>query len=133
MLIIGIAIITIIAIVFINVTRKDKLETVTDIFDTSDDIAIISSKLNDYIKSNRYTKGKHYLMFYIIRSLTNKKRITLIRAMRQNFIKNDITVTMDIIVDEVANIEDDITTYRSDLNSKLFKILLLDNGIESIV
>ena len=132
MLIIGIAIIAIL-IVFINVTRKDKLETVTNIFDTSDDIAIISSKLNDYIKNNNYTKGKHYLMFYIIRSLTNKKRITLIRAMRSNFIKNDITVTMDIIVDEVANIEDDITTYHSDLNSKLFKILLLDNGIESIV
>ena len=134
MMFVGIAIIAIvIAIVFAGATRKEKLETVTDIFDTSDDVAVISSKLNGYIKSNCYTKGKHFLMFSIIRSLTNKKRIELARAMRQNFIKNDITLTMDIIVDEVANIEDNITTYRSDLNSKLFKILQLDNGVESIV
>jgi hypothetical protein len=133
MLIIGIVIIAIL-IVFISATRKDKLETITDIFDTSDDIVVISSKLNDYIKSNSYTKGKHFLMFSIIRSLTNKKRIALITAMRSNFIKNDITViTMDIISDEVANIEDDIITYRTDLNSKLFKILQLDNGVENIV
>jgi hypothetical protein len=133
MLIIGIVIIAIL-IVFISATRKDKLETITDIFDTSDDIVVISSKLNDYIKSNSYTKGKHFLMFSIIRSLTNKKRIALIRAMRSNFIKNDITIiTMDIISDEVANIEDDIITYRTDLNSKLFKILQLDNGVENIV
>ena len=133
MLIIGIVIIAIL-IVFISATRKDKLETITDIFDTSDDIVVISSKLNDYIKSNSYTKGKHFLMFSIIRSLTNKKRIALIRAMRSNFIKNDITIiTMDIISDEVANIEDDIITYRTDLNSKLFKILQLDNDVENIV
>ena len=133
MLIIGIVIIAIL-IVFISATRKDKLETITDIFDTSDDIVVISSKLNNYIKSNSYTKGKHFLMFSIIRSLTNKKRIALIRAMRSNFIKNDITIiTMNIISDEVANIEDDIITYRTDLNSKLFKILQLDNGVENIV
>ncbi len=132
-MIMGIAIIAIIVIVYIRATRKDKLETVTDIFDTSDDIAVISSKLNDYIKSNCYTNGKHFLMFSIIHSLINKKRIEQIKAMRRNFINNDITITMDIIADEVANIEDDIITYRSDLNSKLFKILQLDNGIECIV
>jgi hypothetical protein len=72
-------------------------------------------------------------MFSIIHSLINKKRIEQIKAMRINFINNDITITMDIIADEVANIEDDMITYRSDLNSKLFKILQLDNGIECIV
>ena len=136
MMFIGIAIIAIIAIiviVYIRATRKDKFETVIDIFDTSDDIAFISSKLNDYIKSNCYAKGKHFLMFSIIRSLTSKKRIEQIKAMRRNFINNDITLTMDIIADEVANIEDNIITYRSDLNSKLFKILQLDNSIENIV
>ena len=132
-MILGIAIIAIIVIVYIRATRKDKLETVTDIFDTSDDIAVISSKLNDYIKSNCYANGKHFLMFSIIHSLINKKRIEQIKAMRINFINNDITITMDIIADEVANIEDDMITYRSDLNSKLFKILQLDNGIECIV
>jgi hypothetical protein len=133
MMILGIAIIAIIVIVYIHATRKDKLETVIDIFDTSDDITFISSKLNDYIKSNCYAKGKHFLMFYIIRSLINKKRIAQMRAMRRNFINNDIILTMDIIADEVANIEDNIITYRSDLNSKLFKIMQLDNSIENIV
>ena len=132
-MILGIAIIAIIVIVYIHATRKDKLETVIDIFDTSDDITFISSKLNDYIKSNCYAKGKHFLMFYIIRSLINKKRIAQMRAMRRNFINNDIILTMDIIADEVANIEDNIITYRSDLNSKLFKIMQLDNSIENIV
>ena len=133
MMFIGIAIIAIIVIVYIRATRKDKLETVTDIFVSSDDITVINSKLDDYIKSNCYAKGKHFLMFSIIRSLINKKRIAQMRAMRRNFINNDISLTMDIIANEVAKIEDDMITYRSDLNSKLFKILQLDNGIECIV
>ncbi len=133
MMFIGIAIIAIIVIVYIRATRKDKLETVTDIFVSSDDITVINSKLDDYIKSNCYAKGKHFLMFSIIRSLINKKRIAQMRAMRRNFINNDISLTMDIIADEVAKIEDDIITFHSDLNSKLFKILQLDNGIECIV
>lgn len=130
MMFIGIAIIV---IVYIRATRKDKLETVTDIFVSSDDITVINSKLDDYIKSNCYAKGKHFLMFSIIRSLINKKRIAQMRSMRRNFINNDISLTMDIIANEVAKIEDDIITFRSDLNSKLFKILQLDNGIECIV
>ena len=133
MMFIGIAIIAIIVIVYIRATRKDKLETVTDIFVSSDDIMVINSKLDDYIKSNCYAKGKHFLMFSIIRSLINKKRIAQMRAMRRNFINNDISLTMDIIANEVAKIEDDMITFHSDLNSKLFKILQLDNGIECIV
>ena len=134
MMILGIAILAmVIAIVFFSTTEKDELEAVIDIFDKSNDITVISSKLNDYIKNNHYTEGKHFLMFSIIRSLTTKKRIALARAMRRNFIKDDIQITMDIIVGEIADIENEITTYRSDLNSKLFQILQLDNGIEIIV
>lgn len=127
MMILGLVIIVmIILIVFISNTEKDELETVIDLFDKSNEITVISSKLNEYIANNHYTKGKHFLMFSIIRSLTNKKKLQLTIAMRQYFIKNNLQITMEII-------DNNITTYRSNLNSKLSQILHLDNSIITVV
>ena len=119
-------IVMIILIVFISNTEKDELETIIDLFDKSNEITVISSKLNEYIANNHYTKGKHYLMYSIIRSLTNKKKLQLIIAMRQYFINNNLQITMEII-------DNNITTYRSNLNSKLSQILHLDNSIITVV
>ena len=116
-------IVMIILIVFISNTEKDELETIIDLFDKSNEITVISSKLNEYIANNHYTKGKHYLMFSIIRSLTNKKRTELSMTLRQYFI-NNIQIALE---NEIANNENNIMIYRSYLNSKLSKILLLDN------
>ena len=130
MMILGLVIIVmIILIVFISNTEKDELETVIDLFDKSNEITVISSKLNEYIANNHYTKGKHFLMFSIIRSLTNKKKLQLTIAMRQYFIKNNLQITMEIIENEITN----IITYRSNLNSKLSQILHLDNSIITVV
>ena len=122
-------IVMIILIVFISNTEKDELETIIDLFDKSNEITVISSKLNEYIANNHYTKGKHFLMFSIIRSLTNKKKLQLIIAMRQYFINNNLQITMEIIENEITN----ITTYHSNLNSKLSQILHLDNSIITVV
>lgn len=119
-------IVMIILIVFISNTEKDELETVIDLFDKSNEITVISSKLNEYIANNHYTKGKHYLMYSIIRSLTNKKKLQLTIAMRQYFINNNLQITMEII-------ENNIITYHSNLNSKLSQILHLDNSIIKVV
>lgn len=119
-------IVMIILIVFISNTEKDELETIIDLFDKSNEITVISSKLNEYIANNHYTKGKHYLMYSIIRSLTNKKKLQLTIAMRQYFINNNLQITMEII-------ENNIITYRSNLNSKLSQILHLDNSIITVV
>ena len=130
MMILGLVIIfMIIFIVFISNTEKDELETVIDLFDKSNEITVISSKLNEYIANNHYSKGKHFLMYSIIRSLTNKKKLQLIIAMRQYFINNNLQITMEIIENEITN----ITTYRSNLNSKLSQILHLDNSIITVV
>lgn len=127
MMILGLVIIVmIILIVFISNTEKDELETIIDLFDKSNEITVISSKLNEYIANNHYTKGKHYLMYSIIRSLTNKKKLQLIIAMRQYFINNNLQITMEII-------DNNIITYRSNLNSKLSQILHLDNSIIIVV
>lgn len=127
MMILGLVIIVmIILIVFISNTEKDELETVIDLFDKSNEITVISSKLNEYIANNHYTKGKHFLMFSIIRSLTNKKKLQLTIAMRQYFINNNLQITMEII-------DNNIITYRSNLNSKLSQILHLDNSIITVV
>ena len=127
MMILGLVIIVmIILIVFISNTEKDELETIIDLFDKSNEITVISSKLNEYIANNHYTKGKHYLMYSIIRSLTNKKKLQLIIAMRQYFINNNLQITMEII-------DNNIITYRSNLNSKLSQILHLDNSIITVV
>ena len=122
-------IVMIILIVFISNTEKDELKTIIDLFDKSNEITVISSKLNEYIANNHYTKGKHYLMYSIIRSLTNKKKLQLTIAMRQYFIKNNLQITMEIIENEITN----IITYRSNLNSKLSQILHLDNSIITVV
>ena len=122
-------IVMIILIVFISNTEKDELETIIDLFDKSNEITVISSKLNEYIANNHYTKGKHFLMFSIIRSLTNKKKLQLIIAMRQYFINNNLQITMEIIENEITN----IITYHSNLNSKLSQILHLDNSIITVV
>ena len=130
MMILGLVIIVmIILIVFISNTEKDELKTIIDLFDKSNEITVISSKLNEYIANNHYTKGKHFLMFSIIRSLTNKKKLQLIIAMRQYFINNNLQITMEIIENEITN----IITYRSNLNSKLSQILHLDNSIITVV
>lgn len=130
MMILGLVIIVmIILIVFISNTEKDELKTIIDLFDKSNEITVISSKLNEYIANNHYTKGKHYLMYSIIRSLTNKKKLQLTIAMRQYFIKNNLQITMEIIENEITN----IITYRSNLNSKLSQILHLDNSIITVV
>ena len=129
-MILGLVIIVmIILIVFISNTEKDELETVIDLFDKSNEITVISSKLNEYIANNHYTKGKHFLMFSIIRSLTNKKKLQLTIAMRQYFIKNNLQITMEIIENKITN----IITYHSNLNSKLSQILHLDNSIITVV
>ena len=130
MMILGLVIIVmIILIVFISNTEKDELKTIIDLFDKSNEITVISSKLNEYIANNHYTKGKHYLMYSIIRSLTNKKKLQLTIAMRQYFINNNLQITMEIIENEITN----IITYRSNLNSKLSQILHLDNSIITVV
>ena len=130
MMILGLVIIVmIILIVFISNTEKDELKTIIDLFDKSNEITVISSKLNEYIANNHYTKGKHFLMFSIIRSLTNKKKLQLIIAMRQYFINNNLQITMEIIENEITN----IITYHSNLNSKLSQILHLDNSIITVV
>lgn len=134
MIIFGIAIIAMIVIIAYNAkTYKDELETVIDIFDKSDDITVISSKLNDYIVSNNYLKGKHFLMFSIIEILGNKKRSELTMTMRQYYINRNIQITIENIENEIANNENDILIYKSHLSSKLSKILELDNNIIMVV
>ena len=134
MIIYGIAIIAMIVIIAYNSkTYKDELETVIDIFDKSDDITVISSKLNDYIVSNNYLKGKHFLMFSIIEILSNKKRSELTMTMRQYYINRNIQITIENIENEIANNENDILIYKSHLSSKLSQILELDNNIIMVV
>ena len=134
MIIYGIAIIAMIVIIAYNSkTYKDELETVIDIFDKSNDITVISSKLNDYIVNNNYLKGKHFLMFSIIRTLVNKKKTELTMTMRQYFINRNIQISIEIIENEIANNENDIIVYKSRLNSKLSQILELDNNIIMVV
>lgn len=134
MIIFGIAIIAMIIIIAYNAkTYKEELETVIDIFDKSDDITVISSKLNDYIVSNNYLKGKHFLMFSIIEILGNKKRSELTMTMRQYYINRNIQITIENIENEIANNENDILIYKSHLSSKLSKILELDNNIIMVV
>ena len=130
MMFFGIAIIVMILIITFNCkTYKDELETLIDIFDKSNEITVISSKLNDYITMTHYSKGKHFLMFSIIRTLINKKKIELTMTMREYFIFNNIQITIEIIENEIANNENNIMIYRSYLNSKLSQILELDNNI----
>ena len=134
MIIYGIAIIAMIVIIAYNSkTYKDELETVIYIFDKSNDITVISSKLNDYIVNNNYLKGKHFLMFSIIRTLVNKKKTELTMTMRQYFINRNIQISIEIIENEIANNENDIIVYKSRLNSKLSQILELDNNIIMVV
>lgn len=134
MMILGFMIIVmIILIVFSSYTEKDELENIINLFDKSNEITVINSKLNEYITNNNYTKGKHFLMFSIIRSLTNKKKIELTIAMRQYFINNNLQITMEIIEDEITNINNNISIYHSNLNSKLSQIRHLDNSIITIV
>ena len=134
MMIFGIAIIVMIIIItFISKTDEDELETIIDIFDKSNEIEVISSKLNDYIASSHYLRGKHFLMFSIIRTLINKKRSDLTMIMRQNLINSNIQITLEIVENEIANNENNIMIYRSYLNSKLSQILQLDNNIIMVV
>ena len=116
-------IVIIIIIVFNSKTDENELETIIDIFDKSNEITVISSILNDYIANNNYTNGKHFLMFSIIRKLIYKKRTELSMTLSQYFI-NNIQIALE---NEIANNENNIMIYRSYLNSKLSKILLLDN------
>lgn len=133
-MIVGILIIVVlITIVLRNKKGGNEFELLCDLFEKSNIITIISSKLDDYIINNSYSKDKHYLIFSIIRLLTNNKRTELIIAMRQKFIDNDMPITIDIIQKEIDLINDIISIYHNNLNAKMDEVLQLNSRIDQIV
>ena len=121
-------IIFILFIVFVNATLKiTEFNKIIDIFEKSDDIININSKIDDYI-SNHLSRSKQSIMFTIINTLINRKRIKSTIDMKKRLIDNN-QITINIVDMEIETINNDIISYRNKLYKKLNAISALENKI----
>jgi hypothetical protein len=121
-------IIFILFIVFVNAKLKiTEFNKIIDMFEKSDNINNINSKIDDYIL-NHLSRSKQSIMFTIINTLINRKRIKSTIDMKNRLINNN-QITINIIEMEIKTINNDIISYRNKLYKKLNAISELENKI----
>ena len=110
----------------INIIIKLKLKIYNNknIFDLSNDILYINSKINEYIKNNKYMKDKKFLIYNIKKKLIIKKRKELSINMRYNLSGIDIIITKAIIKKELNNIDYNLKNYINHLDYKINQLNL---------
>ena len=114
--------------VFVNSkSRIAEFDKMIDIFEKSDNIIFINSKIDDYI-SNHLSRSKQSIMFTMINTLINRKRIKSMIDMRNRLI-DDNQITMEIVEMEMETINNDIISYRNKLYEKLNAISELENKV----
>lgn len=123
--------IVIIAVIIISLFISGKknakeFDELLDLFDKSNNIIMINSKIDYYISTN-YLRSKQSLIHTIINSLINKRRIDSMIKMKEMLITSNYNITMDIVENEIQIIENDISNYRTNLYMKLNAISQLEN------
>ena len=114
--------------VFVNSkSRIAEFDKMIDIFEKSDNIIFINSKIDDYI-SNHLSRSKQSIMCTMINTLINRKRIKSMIDMRNRLI-DDNQITMEIVEMEIETINNDIISYRNKLYEKLNAISELENKV----
>lgn len=114
--------------VFVNSkSRIAEFDKMIDIFEKSDNIIFINSKIDDYI-SNHLSRSKQSIMHTMINTLINRKRIKSTIDMRNRLI-DDNQITMEIVEMEMETINNDIISYRNKLYEKLNAISELENKV----
>lgn len=114
--------------VFVNSkSRIAEFDKMIDIFEKSDNIIFINSKIDDYI-SNHLSRSKQSIMCTMINTLINRKRIKSTIDMRNRLI-DDNQITMEIVEMEMETINNDIISYRNKLYEKLNAISELENKV----
>ena len=114
--------------VFVNSkSRIAEFDKMIDIFEKSDNIIFINSKIDDYI-SNHLSRSKQSIMHTMINTLINRKRIKSTIDMRNRLI-DDNQITMEIVEMEIETINNDIISYRNKLYEKLNAISELENKV----
>ena len=114
--------------VFVNSkSRIAEFDKMIDIFEKSDNIIFINSKIDDYI-SNHLSRSKQSIMCTMINTLINRKRIKSMIDMRNRLI-DDNQITMEIVEMEMETINNDIISYRNKLYEKLNAISELENKV----
>jgi hypothetical protein len=114
--------------VFVNFkSRIAEFDKMIDIFEKSDNIIFINSKIDDYI-SNHLSRSKQSIMHTMINTLINRKRIKSTIDLRNRLI-DDNQITMEIVEMEMETINNDIISYRNKLYEKLNAISELENKV----
>jgi S-adenosylmethionine:tRNA-ribosyltransferase-isomerase (queuine synthetase) len=114
--------------VFVNSkSRIAEFDKMIDIFEKSDNIIFINSKIDDYI-SNHLSRSKQSIMHTMINTLINRKRIKSTIDMRNRLI-DDNQITMEIVEIEMETINNNIISYRNKLYEKLNAISELENKV----
>ena len=114
--------------VFVNSkSRIAEFDKMIDIFEKSDNIIFINSKIDDYI-SNHLSRSKQSIMCTMINTLINRQRIKSTIDMRNRLI-DDNQITMEIVEMEMETINNDIISYRNKLYEKLNAISELENKV----
>ena len=114
--------------IFVNSkSRIAEFDKMIDIFEKSDNIIFINSKIDNYI-SNHLSRSKQSIMHTMINTLINRKRIKSTIDMRNRLI-DDNQITMEIVEMEMETINNDIISYRNKLYEKLNAISELENKV----
>jgi hypothetical protein len=114
--------------IFVNSkSRIAEFDKMIDIFEKSDNIIFINSKIDNYI-SNHLSRSKQSIMHTMINTLINRKRIKSTIDMRNRLI-DDNQITMEIVEMEMETIHNDIINYRNKLYEKLNAISELENKV----
>ena len=114
--------------VFVNSkSRIAEFDKMIDIFEKSDNIIFINSKIDDYI-SNHLSRSKQSIMHTMINTLINRKRFKSTIDMRNRLI-DDNQITMEIVEIEMETINNNIISYRNKLYEKLNAISELENKV----
>ena len=129
---IGVIFIVVIIIIIVIVIYNNRelsnevFEDVIEVFDKSNDINLIKSKINDY----DCHKNKIIIINDISNILITRKKIKLDIIMKQNLRNRHSPITKEIIKQELLFLDVEFNSYKNNLNSKkdkLMKIIIKEN------
>jgi hypothetical protein len=128
---IGVIFIVVIIIIIVIVIYNNRelsnevFEDVIEVFDKSNDINLIKSKINDYD-----CHKKIIIINDISNILITRKKIKLDIIMKQNLRNRHSPITKKIIKQELLFLDVEFNSYKNNLNSKkdkLMKIIIKEN------
>ena len=119
--IIFIVVIIIIIVIIIYNNRgssNEVFEDIIEVFDKSNDINVINSKINEY----NCHKNKIIIIHDIIKILITRKKINLDIIMKQNLRNSHCPITKEIIKKELLFLDVEFNSYKNNLYSKEHKL-----------